>query len=513
MKIMETEIQLQGILKPRQDICPVKELYFHKKGRMLLFDGFFNLFYIEKWKHYTMLERLYLSIRVRGFQKLLLFHNRTCIAQHTLDAGCKREYKAEFPLSGYETGVFWFALMEKGGAEGQCKALSGFYTGKSKWCRQVVIGMDICTFHREGYVERNLNLLQKDIFRKHDLQVAEHLWIYIVDNGRTLEKYEPVRKIADDLDGRVHVISSRNAGGAGGFTRGMLQVLQEKQEKKFTHVLLMDDDVLAEPDLLVRLYGFLSILKEEWRELTLGGIMLQKEQPYVVHCAGEYWAKGIIKSPGRGLDLRIYKNAAGKHLLTVGKERKYYSGWWCCCYSLAVVSDNNLPLPLFLHHDDIEFGMRNQKYGTVFLNGVSVWHRSMEQKIPVTNLYYDIRNNLIEMALHYPPEKAAGMLRRFLSASIAVRLIIYRPQELVMLLKGCKDFRKGPQWIWKQDPQELHLSLKDEMYEKVNMCSVLFQILVYMCRPLRKCITDYQEHMYQYANKSAWEEYLRRSQL
>ena len=50
--------------------------------------------------------------------------------------------------------------------------------------------------------------------------------------------------------------------------------------------------------------------------------------------------------------------------------------------SLDVVTRDNLPIPLFLHHDDIEYGIRNQAHGIAFLNGIGVWHKGFEQTFP-----------------------------------------------------------------------------------------------------------------------------------
>ncbi|MFQ9704642.1 MAG: hypothetical protein ACLR0U_26825 [Enterocloster clostridioformis] len=63
-------------------------------------------------------------------------------------------------------------------------------------------------------------------------------------------------------------------------------------------------------------------------------------------------------------DLRTLKAASNEYLTGTGKEHDgQYSGWWCCCFSLNVVRSDNMPIPLFIHRDDIEFGLRNAKYG------------------------------------------------------------------------------------------------------------------------------------------------------
>ena len=49
-----------------------------------------------------------------------------------------------------------------------------------------------------------------------------------------------------------------------------MEALKAKKEAGFTHILLMDDDAVIEPDALVRIYGFLTMLKEKWKTMTIG---------------------------------------------------------------------------------------------------------------------------------------------------------------------------------------------------------------------------------------------------
>ena len=49
-------MRLQNIRFPEADICREEELYFHRNGEWVDFNGYFNLFYIEKRKKYTNQE-------------------------------------------------------------------------------------------------------------------------------------------------------------------------------------------------------------------------------------------------------------------------------------------------------------------------------------------------------------------------------------------------------------------------------------------------------------------------
>ena len=51
----------------------------------------------------------------------------------------------------------------------------------------VNIAVDICTFKREEYVERNMNVLKKTILENTDSPLYRHLYVLISDNAKTLD--------------------------------------------------------------------------------------------------------------------------------------------------------------------------------------------------------------------------------------------------------------------------------------------------------------------------------------
>ena len=108
------KIQLQSILLPCEAVCTVQELYFHEKDDRADFDGYFNLFYIEKRKAYTNIAGLYLTARITGYSRLILMHNREKIREMELNHD-QKEYVVEFPYQEYSDGVFWFSLIKRPG--------------------------------------------------------------------------------------------------------------------------------------------------------------------------------------------------------------------------------------------------------------------------------------------------------------------------------------------------------------------------------------------------------------
>lgn len=502
------DIQLQTVLEPDAAICSEEALYFHRKGQEICYDGYFNLFYIEKWKRYTRLEQLKLVLDIKGYQQLRLYHDHDCIQEIQLNANLLEHPIVDFPWEQYDNGVFWFSLIETGRSEhGYC--MKGFFWGECCNPRHAMIGVDICTYKREAYVLRNLKVLCEWVLQNDDLQVSEHLRAYLIDNGRTLNDNQPIQEYLKSNGEKISVIPNKNAGGTGGFTRGMIEVLNRKDEMGFTHVLLMDDDAVINPDLFVRIYGFLRVVKEEWKDITLGGTMLREDKPYELYAAGEAWAKGVLYNDIKNLDLRTFDNASSSRLLTTEFEKKHYSAWWCCCYSLDVVRDDNLPIPLFIHQDDTEYGLRNILSGVVFLNGVNVWHKSFENTVIGSNLYYDFRNAMIQMTQQCESDEASKYICRFYWKRLAARLLKGSQADVWWTIRSAEDFLKGPEWLWSQNPEQLHNQIrtpKSEGYVKLWCESV--KIFVKLCLQVRKLCVDYQKNTHSYENRQAWMKYL-----
>lgn len=51
-------MRLQNIRFPEPDICREEELYFHRNGEWIDFNGYFNLFYIWKIFYYDLFRKL-----------------------------------------------------------------------------------------------------------------------------------------------------------------------------------------------------------------------------------------------------------------------------------------------------------------------------------------------------------------------------------------------------------------------------------------------------------------------
>lgn len=69
------------------------------------------------------------------------------------------------------------------------------------------------------------------------------------------------------------------------------------------------------------------------------------------------------------------------------EEYTEFNAWWYCCFPMDVVSEENLPLPIFIRGDDLEYGLRNMKH-LILMNGICVWHEPFENKYSSFLEYY-----------------------------------------------------------------------------------------------------------------------------
>lgn len=132
---------------------------------------------------------------------------------------------------------------------------------------------------------------------------------------------------------------------------------------------------------------------------------------------------------------------------------------------ISVISEDNLPLPLFIKRDDIEFGLRTGKT-FITLNGINVWHESFDGKESAHLQYYYFRNLCIMDSIH-KPSFSKKTLRNELEAVVLKRFLWryeYKKAELALL--GVQHFLRGIDWFKKLEPEGLNAALLKLNYKK-----------------------------------------------
>lgn len=244
---------------------------------------------------------------------------------------------------------------------------------------------------------------------------------------------------------------------------------KDKSEKKITHVLLMDDDIIIEPMSIIKTFNFLRIIKDEYKDIFIGGAMLRLDNQYTQTESGATWNAGELKPLKHNLDLREIASV----LENEDEEYVEYNAWWYCCFPLDIASLDNLPLPIFIRGDDLEYGLRNMK-NLVLLNGICVWHEPFENKYSSFLEYYITRNLLIDNAIHFSTKDKYGFKKNFgkkdcikyIYSRVSRQLVYYRYKNIDLIFKAVDDFLKGMSfWEQKQDGEKFHQSIMEIGYK------------------------------------------------
>lgn len=439
-----------------------------KEGDLADFTTYFNSFSVKKWKRYTTIQKVTLELHGEGdfaivFEQLLSSGNIIKIPAVMKNGEFSYTFDIE-KISGDILGFSIKCLSEEGSI-----SAAAWYGEFEQW-NEKKIGVSITTFKREEYVKRTIAVLQ-------NLQ-KDHDWldILVVDNGQTL---------APEETEHFRIIPNRNFGGSGGFTRGMIEYVEQG---KVDYVLLMDDDIVLEPSAIERTHSLLCGLKEDYRDSFLSGAMLRMENPVIQHENTAYWNRIISKVCYKGLNLSDRDNLIKNENLNL--HTTAYAGWWYCCIPVQRIKQIGYPLPLFIKSDDMEYGIRNRRE-IMNMNGIGVWHEIFNKKMSLAIRFYSDRNSFI--LNHYSPKCNQATLMLAIIFRIIKRIMHKDVQSLHVLLLALEDYNSGIERILEKPSDEkmanLIALLKQPLPE--NLYSLLYQ-------EIRKAITKYSSNKKEY---------------
>ena len=456
---------LQEIVFPREEKYRNHHSLYYRKDRGYLYDEdgdthlvispftycefntYFNGFSNAKWKEYTGASDVKLHLRLKGKFKIRLA-GYSMPFSHAVKTVFE---ELEYDLNDFEELIFNYPETDEEmlafeiDSETGCYVYSGYYDAEVPETREINLAISTTTCRKEDYITANAGRIKTELLDS-DEELRKHLWMHIVDNGRTLN--------SEDLpnDNRIILHPNKNTGGAGGFARGMMECLH--QEDPITHILLMDDDVDISTSAIKKTYKVLKHALPECRKYFVSGAMLsmenptfQKEDVGTVHKNGTFVPlKGALRQGN------LHDNLLNEREYPLPKQ--CYAAWWFCCIPLDTIRENGLPLPIFVRGDDVEYGLRCKPGGFITMNGISVWHMGFATKQNIGMDYYQVNRNLfIDQATTGVLEgvnvfaKEKGNFRKFLYS------FDYKSAEIT--LKAFEDFLKGPEFIKEDRGEEI----------------------------------------------------------
>lgn len=475
-------MNIQNIVFPQIGICDKEEMFFRRcinnnisvsfdktarkldfvKFGKVNFNTYFNCFSICKWKKYTKINNLSLILMIEGDFHINVYD---CLAngkwisekkvdEYDISSKGKEEVKINLNIEHMD-GIITFSLTA---LSAHAVLYGGFYSTDidKNETNETNIAINICTFKREKFILHNIDVLKKYIIENVESPLYNHLQVYISDNGKSL----PLSEINSDT---IHIVENKNVGGAGGFSRGIIEILNNMDSFCATHALMMDDDIVIMPESLFRTYTILSCRKEEYIDLFIGGAMLKIDQPTIQVESGASWNAGELISNKFNYDMQDFVYCVQNEV----EEYTEYNAWWYCCTPISVINENNLPLPIFIRGDDLEYGLRNMK-DLFLLNGICVWHESFENKYSSFLQYYILRNLLYDNSLHCRNYTRFNFLIKLLK-NVAREMIYYRYKNIDLILRGVEDFFKGTEFLINTDAEKLHKEIMAAGYRAESM--------------------------------------------
>lgn len=414
------------------------------------FTTFYNALSTMKWKRYTVASSFFLHIEVRGSACKLIqtaadsFSWDSIIRSDTaISIDESADWKpVDIKLDVQKADVLNAFLLETDGTIEMRNAY--YYTEVSQTdIHDVELALATTTFKKEDYILKNIDLIKHHIIESSE-PIAQHFNLHVVDNGRTLD----VEQITSN---RIAVHPNPNAGGSGGFARGMIEAME--QSPKATHVLLMDDDVEVSPESIIRTFNVLSLLNEEYRDAFVSGAMMSLEQPAIrTEDLGFFTFSGNFRplKPEAHMD-NLHDVVASETFIVPSDVDKYadtsqqYAGWWYCVIPMTAIEKHGLPLPLFVRSDDAEYALRC-KPKFITMNGICVWHASFFFKYSAAVERYQVsRNTLISQFTSGIAPMSDFTKEIYHEVQLDLKKFNY--DDAALAVKGFEDFLRGPSFI------------------------------------------------------------------
>ncbi|NMM98434.1 glycosyltransferase [Bifidobacterium olomucense] len=429
------------------------------------FSTYFNSLSVQKLLKYTTATKFYLHLELKGAAAHVLQTKGGVFSAHPEPV---KSVTADLPASDDwqnvdlelavddETVLVGFTITTEGCVAIRNSYYSVEYNGD---LNPVEFVLSTTTFKKESFIENNIRLVKDQILGSGE-EIADHFNMYVIDNGRTLD----VDKLSDE---HVHVRPNQNVGGAGGFTRGMIEAMEQTPEA--TNILLMDDDVAVSPESIKRTYNLLRLLKPEYKDAMISGAMLNYE------IGEDQWEDTGYMTPKGAFapakpPLRLTKfddivyNETFRLPKTIDPDQRY-AAWWYCCIPIQVIKENGLPLPVFVRCDDAEYGVRCGKE-LITMNGLCIWHMSFHVRYnAAVERYQTTRNTMIAQCTTGFALHSDFMYELHNNIRLELKKFGYSNAELC--LDAFEDFLKGPKFIAQKGAAEKAFMQANKNKEKM----------------------------------------------
>ncbi|GAB2983318.1 glycosyltransferase [Nocardioides montaniterrae] len=424
-------------------------------GQTVSFGSLFNAFPASYWRRYTIVEKVRLEVSVEGVDaqvvvnKSLANGNSQRVESAVVTAEGSHTFSFDLPLNSFvDGGWYWYDVVA-----GEAPAVVS-----ARWTAEVpedraehgTVDMAITTMNRPDWCSKLLQQLG-------DSELLPYLdTVFVMEQGTKLvvddEEFPAAQKVLGD---KLRILEQGNLGGSGGYARGQLECVRKGTA---TYALMMDDDVICEPEGIIRQVTFGDLAR---RPTIVGGMMFNIYARTRLHSFGEIvqpW-RFLWMTPG---DAHGQWDFSARNIRSARWLHKRwdvdFNGWFSCLIPRVVLEEIGLSLPVFIKWDDSEYGLRAKEagYPTVTLPGAAVWHIPWSDKNDALDwqAYFHHRNRFIAALLHSTYPRGGRLIRESLNNQIA-HLVAMQYSTAELRLQAMEDVLKGPQHLHEMLPTRL----------------------------------------------------------
>lgn len=442
------------------------------------FTTFFNSISIGKWRQYTSARRFGLHIELKGASAKLVQTKADSFSWYSepidgyeLNIDGSEEWSTiEIELASREEDVLESFLIE---CDGLVQIRNAYYYAiiDEVDVRPIELALCTTTYKKEDFIKRNIELVRQHILNSGD-RIAKHFKMHVVDNGRSLDA-----SALSSSDILIH--PNDNAGGAGGFARGMIEAME--QSPKATHVLLMDDDVVVSPESIVRTFNLLTLVNDEYKNAFISGAMMNLDEPNIRwEEMGFMGRDGMCHSLKPVARMDILHDVVDNETFDIPSympkcddQEQHYAAWWYCAIPVSAIEANGLPLPIFVRYDDVEYGLRCRP-NFMTMNGICIWHMHFYMRYSAgQECYQTTRNSLINSFTTGMAPKSD--FEKQIDEAFRRELARYNYKNAELILDGIEDFLKGPEWIMKPVAQQAFMDANKKAEKYVPFKDLITQ--------------------------------------
>lgn len=428
-----------------------------RSGERLSFGTYFNAFPASYWRRWTVVKEVSLTITVRGRGATVIVYKSMANGRsQRVDAASTESASAEtftFDLSlkpFVDGGWYWYNVVA-GDEDVVVESAEWTADVPEDRAQHGTVDIAITTMNRPDFCAQLLGQIGEDT------ALAPYLdTVFVMEQGTDkVVDSAYFAKAQAALGDRLTLIEQGNLGGSGGYARGQLESVRKGTA---TYAMMMDDDVVCEPEGIIRAVTFGDLAR---RPTIVGGHMFSLYAKSRMHSFGEIvqpWKFWWQSAPGVFGDwdfsARNLRSARWLHK----RVDVDFNGWFMCLIPRQVIAEIGLSLPLFLKWDDSEYGLRAKEagYPTVTFPGAAVWHIPWSDKNDALDWqsYFHHRNRFVAALLHSPYPNGGRMVQESFNHQIK-HLVSMQYSTVEIRHQALEDVLAGPEHLHEMLPSRL----------------------------------------------------------